>query len=95
MRRVYQLSRRMAPKATLRDRHTALHVTYQSLKRDRVFCFVFVMALILTLVWWYLERWVGMVVDEDPYEILGLTPPVSIKEIKKAYRRKAMRYHFD
>jgi DnaJ-class molecular chaperone len=79
----------------LRDLRTNLHVLYQNLKSDRAFCFVFVMALILTLVWCYLERWVGMAVDNDPYEILGLIPPVTFKEIKKAYRRKAMRYHFD
>jgi DnaJ-class molecular chaperone len=76
---------------TPNDLHDTLKELYHSLKRDRAFCFVLVLALILTLVWCYLERLKGMVVDNDPYEILGLSPPVTIKEIKKAYRSK----HFD
>jgi preprotein translocase subunit Sec63 len=73
------------------DRHNILQELYHSLKRDHAFCFVFVLALLLTLVWCYLERFKCAVVNNDPYEILGLIPPVSIKEIKEAYRSK----HFD
>jgi preprotein translocase subunit Sec63 len=73
------------------DLHDTRKELYHSLKRDRAFCAAFVLALILTLVWCYLERLKGMVVDNDPYEILGLIPPVTIKEIKTAYRSK----HFD
>jgi DnaJ-class molecular chaperone len=81
--------------AILRDLHATLQVLYHSLKRDRKFCFVLVMALLSTLEWWYLERWAATVLNDDPYSILGLTPPVTIQEIKKAYRSKAMRYSYD
>jgi preprotein translocase subunit Sec63 len=95
VRRVYQLSARIAAKAALRDLQAILHALYQNLKRDRKFRVLLLVALISTLVWWYLDRWAATVLNDDPYSILGLTPPVTIKEIKKAYRRKGMRYHFD
>jgi hypothetical protein len=90
MRRAYQLFRRMFAKATLRNLRTTLQVLYPSLKSDREFRFALFFALISTLVWWYLHyRWARMVVDNDPYEVLGLidlTPPVTMRDIQRAYR---------
>jgi DnaJ-class molecular chaperone len=81
--------------ATFRDLDATLHVLYHSLTRDRKFRILLLVALISTLMWWYLERWAATVLNDDPYLILGLTPPATFKEIKKAYRSKAMRYHLD
>jgi len=33
--------------------------------------------------------------DQDPYMILGVSPGATVKQIKKAYRRLAMKYHPD
>jgi DnaJ-class molecular chaperone len=33
--------------------------------------------------------------ENDPYTVLGLTPDASAEEIKRAYRRLALRYHPD
>jgi hypothetical protein len=85
----------MAAKATLREVavYSNLKVLYLGLKSDIKFRLVFVTALVLTLVWWYLDRLAGQVVGNDPYEILyltHLTPPVTLKEIKRAYRYRSM-----
>jgi curved DNA-binding protein CbpA len=37
----------------------------------------------------------GAVKDQEYYDILGILPDASEKEIKKAYRRKAMKIHPD
>jgi hypothetical protein len=94
VRRTYQLYRKMAAKkVTLRENlHSTLQVLYLSLQSDMKFRLILVMALVLTLAWWYLDRWAGLVVGNDPYEVLGLTPPVTLQEIKRAYRYRSMAY---
>jgi preprotein translocase subunit Sec63 len=87
---------RLAAPATLHDLRSTLKLLYQKLSHERKFRFALVAALVLTLAWWYLDRSAAIVFNDDPYSILDLmdlTQPVSVKEIKKAYRRKSMQYH--
>jgi preprotein translocase subunit Sec63 len=101
VRRVYLLFRRTAAKATLYDLHTTttLQVLYQNLKSDRELrSSLFAGALISTLVWCcccYLlvdRSWSAGDHDDDPYKVLGLTPPVYVRDVQRAYCRLSMVY---
>jgi preprotein translocase subunit Sec63 len=44
---------------------------------------------------WLLSIGVVMSIESDPYKLLGISRDVTDAEVRKAYRRAALKYHPD
>lgn len=71
-----------------------VRVVSHSLIEDRLLLSYFAISAVLFAVWLHLQQKVTFAVTDNPYKILGVAPESSLKDMKQAYRRKAIKYHY-